>query len=460
MTERGEIGAGGGAGGVEGEGEAGAKGSGEGDFAIHFQPTDIGFPINLFNVYDNIIDPEILSHIESQFESRFYSEYETPFEGNDLVSTLEDDYDFVISMTSPTEFDMEVYYDKKAFLAKIKSNLTGFILDKTYIDAVKHFICCLLVNNQDWGELMFQITSEKREKAEICKFRVKVNYISRSAETNYIHKDHSLFSSLTYLNKVSETPEFSFSYNEIPRDSGDFPHQDFEITQAIFNEFVRLELASRENPRCGNIYRFMISFMTQPTVSFSDWIMYHGTPSNLLEDTPNTISRGFDSGDRMVNERIESFTTCNGRSCKVTDPSSHTSSCATGSCTTKPSSKIPPAALSQGVKRKIIRLTIDLWNAKYERNFVKIFSIEHVDITNSNAYKKVIPCITITSDNFTESVRNLQSKDGIYLTDTCRIAQNVGGKARKSKRHMRAKLHKRTKRRKQHRSSRSKRKRS
>lgn len=350
-----------------------------GDFAIHYQPRSIEFPINLFNVYDNKIDKEILKPITS-------NKY---------------DFTFMMIMTSPTTFTMEVHFNT-SYLKKFPD--VSPLDNEDYLPAVKTFICSLLINNPDWGSLMFQMKQEN----PACNFEIRFNFIDRKIGFDHIHKDNSLFSSLTYLKPTSVTPELSFGYNEIERIAYYAVSSEVSpTTGAIMAEFIDLEKAYRRENYCS-IYRYNIRHMTLPTVSFSDWLLYHGTPNNRPEDSDTgVITRQFDYGDNALADLRMSFTPCLGRNCAVTESREN---------------------------REILRMVIKPILTEEIRQYTKIPSIEDVNIMDFfDDFKKEIPSITITHENFIESLGDLQSKDGIYTPSRCRIAMNVGGKKKTTK---------------------------
>jgi hypothetical protein len=172
-------------------------------------------------------------------------------------------------------------------------------------------------------------------------------------------------------------------------------------TAAIMAEFIDLEKTYRRKNYCS-IYRYNIRHMSLPTVSFSDWLLYHGTPNNHPEDSDTgVITRLFDYGENATTKLRMSFTPCVGRNCAVTESSEN---------------------------REILRMVIKPILTEDIRQYTKL-SIEDVNIMDFfDDFKKEIPSITITHENFIESLGDLQSKDGIYTPSRCRIAMNVGGK--------------------------------
>uniref|UniRef100_A0A6C0I2C1 Uncharacterized protein n=1 Tax=viral metagenome TaxID=1070528 RepID=A0A6C0I2C1_9ZZZZ len=362
----------------------GAKVAPIGDFAIHYQPTDI-FPINLFNVYDNKIDRKVLSKITS----------------NNNIN----DYAFRIIATSPTTFNLEIHIETLIVIRDPRRNT----LDEMYVNAIKSFICCLLVNNPDWLTLMYQMTQERPG----CNFLIYITLIDRAITDDHIHKDNSLFSSLTYLEPVERTPELSFGYNEIRRYEGATLEMPSPIvcrtTRAIFTEFTELEQRSRNHEGTTPcIYRYDISHMELPTVSFSDWLLYHGTPNDYPSDSAGSIDRRFSIGINVGKLNVLPFSPCAGRNCEVKQ--------------------------KKVIKRKIVRMLVKPTFIGNVVGHTIIGSVEGINIMDfAEQFKKEEPpSITITPDNFQETMGRLRSTDGIY-TDECRIAMNVGGKKKGNK---------------------------
>uniref|UniRef100_A0A6C0I490 Uncharacterized protein n=1 Tax=viral metagenome TaxID=1070528 RepID=A0A6C0I490_9ZZZZ len=57
--------------------------------------------------------------------------------------------------------------------------------------------------------------------------------------------------------------------------------------------------------------------MELPTVSFSDWLLYHGTPNDYPSDSTDSIGRRFSIGKNFCRLDVLPFSPCVGRNCKV-----------------------------------------------------------------------------------------------------------------------------------------------
>jgi hypothetical protein len=345
------------------------------NFAVHYKPDILDFDLSLFSVYDNVGEND-------NFLRTIFKTLTT-----DIVYQIVPETLIIDLGVNEYDFSVKLYF-YKVHEEKTNEHKTTI---KSYINAITNYIKYLFENNPDWWKLMNKIKSENPDVV----FEFKFDLFNRPLSLDFVHKDMRFLVALTYLNSVESTPEISFSQNEVPKNpyrlrNRKFPESYCETTGVILKNFTEKEQIFRDENGCV-LYRYDISNMKMPTIAFSDWLLYHATPSDSL-------SREIDYGAQGDLLKMN-FEKCNGRICTQLQPA----------------------------PRKMFRFSIFPVDQRPEAEKFVIIEKQSTEATTSHQNVK-IPNVVITDSNFSEALTSLKNRPGIFTSDECQIASNRGGK--------------------------------
>ena len=161
--------------------ESASSPGGQSNFGINYKPTEIDFELSLIRVYENKLGHSLNLLCD---ESRTLNNY------------------FIIQMISENQFIPEIYTN-----ITFPNNSEDKYVNEKFMETYLRFVIYLMQNNPDWGKLMYLITQINPS----FRFKVSLNCFNRKITSDIIHQHKSLFTSLTYLEPVVFTPEFSFT---------------------------------------------------------------------------------------------------------------------------------------------------------------------------------------------------------------------------------------------------------